>query len=242
MLLLIFAGCSKTGRITKTSTHQYAVDKSLQADSASYQMINPYRNNMKNKMDEVIGYSEITMVKGQPESTLGNFAADAAFSEAGKFCPLPDNKKPDFAFLNNGGLRASLPEGALTLGNIYQLMPFENELVIITLRGSSVSTLIQYIIDKGGVPVSNIIIKVADRKASEVKINGADFDSTKTYKIVTSDYLANGGDNLKLMNEAVNKEMCGLKVRDAMITYIKMNAVAGKKITSQKEGRIVYEQ
>ncbi len=193
-------------------------------------------------MDKVIGEADVALTKAQPEGKLGNFVADLALEQANKNYFPADNKKADFAFFNNGGLRGSLPQGDITVGKVFELMPFENELIVVTLKGTTVNELINFIIDKGGVPVSNLKITIKDKKAITAKINGLDFDSTQTYKVLTSDYLANGGDNLKMMSTAISKEILGLKLRDAIITHIKELTASGKKIKSNIEGRITYEQ
>ncbi len=245
LLLLFITGflfsCKQSATVVKTENNQYALNNTVSVDSSTERIISPYRTELSKTMDRVIGETDIALEKGQPESLLGNLIADVALIQTNKNYQPADNIKADFAFLNNGGLRSALPQGKITVGKVYELMPFENELVVVTLNGPEVNQLINYIINKGGVPVSNIRIVIKDKLPKSVKINGSDFDSTKTYKVVTSDYLANGGDNLKLMEIAVAKEFTKIKLRDAIISQFESITASGSKITSQKEGRIKYE-
>jgi 2',3'-cyclic-nucleotide 2'-phosphodiesterase (5'-nucleotidase family) len=226
----------------KTETQQYALGKTSAIDSSVYQTILPYSQKVNSIMDSVIGQSETAMEKRQPESKLGDFVTDAILYEANKICNTNNQPKVDFAFVNNGGLRSALPFGDITVGNIFSLMPFENEMTVLTLNGITTKQLVEFIIDKGGIPVSNIKIVIQNKKAIEVKINGADFDSTKTYRVVTSDYLANGGDKLTFLSQALNKENLNMKLRDALLIRIKEITASGKKINPKIEGRITYEQ
>ena len=101
--------------------------------------------------------------------------------------------------------------------------------------------LLEYFGNRGDNPVSGITFKIQDKKIKEVLINGKPFDENKTYRVATSDYLANGGDQLSFLAQIAERENTGLKIRDILITYIKALNSSGKKITAQKEGRIVYE-
>lgn len=240
-LLFLFA-CNSKSALVKTETQQYALGKTSPIDSTVYTTILPYQEHVNSIMDSVIGQSETPMEKGVPEGKLGDFASDAILEEANKIALKNNQTKVDFAFTNNGGLRAAIPYGDITVGNIFSVMPFENEMVVLTLNGSTTNKLIDFIIDKGGMPVSNIAIVIQNKKAISIKINKIDFDSTKTYRVVTSDYLANGGDKLTFLTEALKTENFNMKLRDALINNIKEKTMAGKKLNPKIEGRIRYEQ
>lgn len=153
-----------------------------------------------------------------------------------------DSIKADLCLLNNGGLRATLPKGEITRGKIFELMPFENELVVLTLSGAQTKELFIVLAKFGGMPVSGINIGIADDRPDEVFINDIPFDSSKTYKVVTSDYLANGGGKLQFFNNPLKREDLGIKLRDAIIAYIIEEREKGNKLTSGYDGRIHYVQ
>jgi 2',3'-cyclic-nucleotide 2'-phosphodiesterase (5'-nucleotidase family) len=196
---------------------------------------------MTAKMDGVIGETEVALEKAQPEGLLGNFVTDACLNISAKYYYPEDYGKIDFCFLNNGGLRAALPQGKITLKNIFEVMPFENALTVLTLNGETLEKLFNLIAMKGGVPVSGLKMQIKDTVAVNVKIQDMTFDTGRTYRMLTSDYLANGGDGLFFLSDAVNREDLNLKVRDALIEYISNLSKEGRKISSKVEGRITLQ-
>ncbi len=244
-LILLFpflaAACSQTGKITKIETSQYAFRDTLNAsvDSILERVIQPYRDGMAGQMNEVIALSEVALTKGQPESLLGNLFSDVCFSMANENYYASSYTKADFAFFNSGGLRAQLPKGNITRGNVYELMPFENELVVLSLTGSQVKRIINYIASKDGVPVSHLQFKIRNLQPIDISIDGVAFDSTKNYKAITSDYLANGGDQYFFLSEA-KKETLNLKIRDALIQYFQHQTRQGNTITANLDQRISH--
>jgi len=121
-------------------------------------------------------------------------------------------------------------------------MPFENEMVLLTLNGATTLKLINFIAAKGGMPVSGLTMHIQDSKVTEAKIQGMPFDSTKSYVVATSDYLANGGDNLSFLVDAEKKIVTGLKLRDLLIQYLEEKNKKGEKLSAKIEGRIIYDK
>lgn len=208
----------------------------LAEDSLVISEIDPYKTQMLQTMSEVLAVSAQSMEKGQPESLLGNFVADACFSRISKATSMQSKLKAEFCVLNNGGLRSALPQGNITLKNCFELMPFENELVILTLTAESTLELINFIASKGGVPVSNIQMKINGTSAESVLIDGKPVDYQKQYSVLTSDYLANGGDDMKMFQKAVAIEKTGLKVRDAIVEHLRN--LPKQPFTVKTDGRI----
>lgn len=237
----IIASCGSVKKIDHYETQQYRFKDSgtVAIDSGAYYLVNPYRDELNKTMSEFLAVSDQPLEKNQPEGTLGDFVADLSLQQAQQ---LYLKSKIDFCVLNNGGLRNSLPKGDITLKNVFELMPFENELVVLTINGSAANQLFNYIAFKGGVPVSHLEMKIKDQQALNVKVNGNDFDSTKTYRVVTSDYLANGGDNLEFLKATINKEYINLKLRDAIVAHLKELNRNGKNISVFLDNRISYER
>lgn len=190
-------------------------------------------------MNAVIGHTDLALSKTSVggESLLGNFFADASLAEAKKIDPSIDFAIPS----TNGGIRNDLPNGAVTLSNVFELMPFENELLVFELKGSDVQSLLEFIARTGGQPVSGLSLIIKDSKPVEVKINDQPFDITRNYHVLTSDYIAGGGDNLNSFKQPVSRKVLGLKVRDALILYIKEKQAAGEKVSSKLDRRISHD-
>lgn len=232
---LLFS-CSTRYQVVKSNRGEYAISKDVAPDSSVILKYMPYKLKMDSQMNAVLGQTDVALTKKSEggESLLGNFFADAALSEARKIDP-----KIDFAIPStNGGLRNDLPLGAITLSNVFELMPFENELIVFTLKGSDVQSLLDFIAVSGGQPVSGISLKIADKKPVNVQIGGQPFDINKDYRVLTSDYIAGGGDGLTSFKNPIDSKILGLKVRDALIRYIKEKQAAGEKISSKLDRRV----
>lgn len=244
ILVCFLAGCKPVSSIQKVETLSYKLNskESASVDSAVYYSILPYKNKVDAEMNDVVCKSSMAFQKNQPEGELGNLIADIIKEEAMRNYNGPDDFPITFSFFNNGGLRASLPEGNITVRNIFELLPFENEMAIVTLKGSTVKQLLDYFAAKGGVPVSGIKMKIRDGKPVDVFIAGEPFDENKTYKGVTNDYIANGGDNYEFLKEAIRKEIPGTKVRDAVLKNLREKNKKGIIISSKIEGRIAYDK
>ena len=81
---------------------------------------------------------------------------------------------------------------------------------------------------------------IENEMPSRIFVNGEPFDSLKTYKVVTSDYLANGGDKYSFFKEPLQREDLRVKVRDAIMEFIMEEKQNGKALNSHFDGRIYY--
>lgn len=210
----------------------------ISIDSGSLKISDPYRIEMSAKMNRVLATSAQPMEKGQPESVLGNFVADLCMLIANRHQEKNSLPAADFCVLNNGGLRSSLPEGNLLLRHAFELMPFDNELVVIEMEGSLVAKVLDYIAEKGGVPVSGLRMSVANGTPSGVYIGGKPYDPERTYRVLTSDFLAGGGDSMNMFAESNSVYSTSIKVRDAIIMFLEESGNQNRIVTAQKDGRI----
>ncbi len=235
---VLFVSCRSPFVVTKNSSSQYKfTDTSFtDIDSSLEKEIDPYREKMNVTMNQVLAYSTHSLEKGLPESRLGNFLADACM-----FSANVKGTSPDFAVFNNGGLRRPLPQGQITRGDVFELMPFENELVILTVNGNDVKKIYNFIASKGGAPVSGLQMHFRDSMVTNVLINNSPFDSTKTYRVLTSDYLANGGDSFNFFI-GLPRQSVSLKVRDALIFYLEEQTKKNKQISTEIDGRMIHDK
>jgi 2',3'-cyclic-nucleotide 2'-phosphodiesterase (5'-nucleotidase family) len=188
-------------------------------------------------MQTVIGKSEKPLLKADGESTLGNFFCDAVLIETKKYLGK-DSVILNAAVFNKGGLRNPLPQGNVTVGNIFELMPFDNVVVLLKMSGTQIKDMLNKISEKGGIPIGGIRFVIRDNKPIQVTINGQPFDESKFYWVVTSDYLANGGDNYNFFKNAIEKKTTGILLRDMIIEHCKTLTQNGNLIKSQLDGRI----
>ncbi len=242
LLCTFFAGCKPYAHVTKVDSNVITVDSisAAKEDTSSLRIIKPFREKMLAQMNGILGYTDQAMVKELPEGILNNFVADLILKKSFDYYKPADSIKIDFCLLNFGGLRAALPKGAITLEQVYELMPFENSLVVITLNGIKTKQVFDYIAKQGGDPVSGITMEIKDTVATNILVNGKPLDTSRTYKIVTLDYLANGGDKMTIFKTPLKREDLGVKVRDAIITYMKEENKKGLVLTSKLDSRIHY--
>lgn len=185
-------------------------------------------------MNDVVGIADVTLEKKQPECTLGNFMVNAFFTMAQE----KYNMKVDAAFMNYGGIRLNqLPAGNVTRGKIFELMPFDNLLVLQKLKGNVLQQFLDITAAKGGVPVAGMTMQIKDKKAVNVMIGGKPLDPQAIYVTVNSDFVANGGDNADMLR-TVPQITNGYLMRDALFDYITWLKTQGKNITAITENRV----
>jgi len=232
----LLLSCSSKTKITSVVvSHVNMTDSISEGDAAIASLISPYKKELDLTMNEVLNTSEMAMLNDRPEGILGNFVADLSLKKAHEI----DNAV-DFCLLNTGGLRTSLPEGEITRGKIFELMPFENELVVITLTGRKTKALFDYLSKVGGQPVAGVKIGIEKDRPEIIYINKVLFDSTKIYKVVTTDYLANGGDKMDFFKEPISRKLLNIKLRDAIIEYVVEEKENGRSINAKFDGRVYY--
>lgn len=170
-------------------------------------------------------------------TTLMNFAADALLHEA----QLQSNEKIDLAITNKGGLRSELEKGEITFGDIYNIFPFENTLVVMTLNGSQILQLFNEVVKKRGEAVSGakIVFSAPENGISYAKIDGKDVESQKEYRIATSDYLSQGNDGLTTLSQGYDRKEFSVTIRDLMIKHISDLHKQGKCVEASTDGRII---
>lgn len=240
VLLILFGACASHFQVSDIKTKQYPVNDSTIAsiDSITYNYLRPYHDTLDNIMSEILVYSEQNIGKGSPESLIGNFTSDALLNQTNLKCDSLKINHADFAFGNSGGLRMSLPTGEVTLGRVFELMPFENTILLLDMNYEQLKSLFQYIVQRKGIPLAGIRIKISKTGYQDVMINGTPYDSTKTYRVATNDYLANGGDGMMFLREVQSKTDIELKVRDSYIREMKSLNKQGKKLKVVLDGRV----
>jgi 2',3'-cyclic-nucleotide 2'-phosphodiesterase (5'-nucleotidase family) len=244
-LLLLLLSCVT---VEKTQTYQYqnmevtAISDTL-SDPEFMRILQPYKDEIEHIMAEKIAVSDVPMKNGRPESVLSNFASDLVLRVLTNYCH--ENKldfAPDLAIVNTGSLRASLPEGDITVEHVFQLMPFENQLVLVRITGKQLIELTHYIASRDGEGVSGITFGIRNSQADSIRVNGMMIDEQKQYWIATSDYVANGGDGMKVLTWADKRIDTGLLIRDAIIADLKEHTKQGKHITAKTDGRVYHAE
>lgn len=201
-----------------------------------YKYVSKYKPTVDSLVKPVIGVSLHYMDAKRPESLLSNWVADVIVEKSEKLGVIAD-----FGVCNIGGLRSSMPEGNITIGDIMSIAPFENKLCILVLRGEVLLDLFNEIAKVGGEGVSRAVRMEmnSDGRLSSLRINNKEIIKDKEYTVATIDYLAGGNDGLSSLSKYDKRIDSEILLRDAIISYIRKQTQQGKPIKSELENRIV---
>jgi 2',3'-cyclic-nucleotide 2'-phosphodiesterase (5'-nucleotidase family) len=241
--LLLILSCKSSFVSTSVNTQNIAVAANINPiDSQLVQMYLPFKNRIDKDMVRVISYSENEMVKGKPESGLTNLLSDLLLEEGQKSATLNNLQiKPVVSYFNYGGIRTSLPKGEITVGKIFELMPFENEMVFIQLTGEQLQQFFDIVAGKGGDSVGGVKFVISNSKAKNVVVDGENLIPDKKYWLVTNDYSANGGDDLAVFTQRSELINSGKKIRDVIISNLEERQKNGVVLIEDLDGRIANE-
>ena len=208
LFFIFFTSCKDNSQNYNKQYLNSLIEVNTHEDSLINVFIEPYKTSIESEMNEIISFTKSDLTKNKPVGNLGNFVTDLCLSYA----------EADICLMNNGGLRSSINKGNITVGMIYELMPFENELVIVELSKTDFFEMLLHIIEKGGEPISGVKVVATNNKILDYKPK-FNFENKQKIKILTSDYLADKKEFFK------NKEQIkiGIKLRDAIIKYCKNN-------------------
>lgn len=234
-LIIGFVACNSSQVVTGIEFKDYAVNNEFNSDSNFLSMLKVYRDSVDKNMDEVFAYSKDELLKELPNSNLGNFLADAYLWAATNYT----KRTIDVAFMNHGGIRVNrIPAANITRRNIFEVMPFDNTLVIINLKGSLLKSYLDFLAaDGGGGGVAGLTYQIKDKKATNILINGYPLDPDKVYSMANSDYAVDGGGGFTAF-KSLEQNRTNYLQRDAILDYCKMHKNAGKQLVVEQPIRI----
>ncbi|WP_338378467.1 5'-nucleotidase [uncultured Flavobacterium sp.] len=201
------------------------VNENYNSDSSIEQFIAPFRTHINKDLDSVLAFCPETLdkSKGKWETNIGLFMANVTYELANPIFEKREQKAIDICLLNHGGIRSIIPKGNVTTRTAYNVMPFENSVIIIGLSGLKIRELANYIIsERKPHPLHGLKIHVNNKQEiTKLEINNQPVDDAKIYYVATSDYLANGGDNMSFFVESQLKYDLDYKLRNLLIDYFK---------------------
>ncbi len=217
-------------------------------DPAQLSLIAAYKTQAEPLMKRVVGKSTVAITRfnnNHGESALGDIIADSMLETARK-----DGGKVDIGFMNPGGIRTDIPyrDGNITFADIFAVQPFGNDLTLLTLTGADLETLLKQQYQASG----NNILQVSDGfsftwrqpagKPIEIvpgsmKLNGQPIVATQTYRIVTNNFLAGGGDGFTAFKNGKDSVTIGSDIA-ALEAYV----AAHSPLENMVRGRITRAQ
>lgn len=224
--LFLTFGCSNQKEyVSKIEGKQIGVRNTNGEDAKIEAFVKPYRENIDKDMNEVLAYApEIFEKKGEWQTNIGSLQADITLASADKVFKLREKKSVDICLLNNGGIRAIIPQGNVTTRTAFELMPFENNLVVVALKGEQIIEMVNYIIsEKKPHPLAGmqIFLNKDAKSYKSILVQGKPLDLNTTYYVATNDYLYNGGDSMYFFKKGTAVYDLDYKLRNVWIDYFK---------------------
>lgn len=181
-------------------------------------MLDTYRDSLNLIMNRKIVTVRDTLRFGKPEAPLNNLVADALRFQAASV--LRD-------FVNVGvigeeSFKLFLVPGELTLREVYQFIPYDNHLVVLTLKGSTLLKLIEQVAAMGGAPISGVRFRIDEEgNPNSILVNAEVIDMEHDYLVATSSWAANGGDKFPALWQAEKRVDTYISLKDVYINYFR---------------------
>ena len=233
LLVSLFTACHRPLHVSKTTGQVLLVDSTYNAmqDTQYLQSLAPIKEDLEKQLGAPIGYAPEALTVNRPECTMLNWACDALLAIAQKHCPNP----VDMAVVNIGSMRCEWAAGEITFRNVFELMPFDNELVVLTLTGEEIHRLCEIVATNNGEGMAGLRLKARNGKVLQVEINGKSLEKDKTYTVATSDYLSQGNDGMLPLKNHIQCWNSEEKIRDLYIEYIKQVKVVQAKVDGRMD-------
>ena len=185
---------------------------------------------------EYIGYSPMEVSRStRPQNELSNLIVDRLMAKTAE----ETGKKVDVGICNFGGIRVDLPQGDVILDDILSMLPFENYLCYVQLKGKDLRALYEQFARTGMQVVGGVELTVRDRELVDVKVGGQPLDDEAIYGLATIDFLLDGGDEISCARNALDLVQTKVLLRDAVLPYMRELGAAGKPIEYHLDNRVV---
>jgi 2',3'-cyclic-nucleotide 2'-phosphodiesterase (5'-nucleotidase family) len=239
---LFLVSCHPAYLVSNTTFTNNRVGKDLVAeDSTIIRLYSPYKTNLEKDMSNVIGFAPENMEKGKPESLLTNFLGDLLLNEGNNYLEKEGkNYKASISYFNYGGIRTYIPQGDITVGRIFELMPFENELVFLKLKGNDLKAFLDNIARRGGDSLGGVRFLIKNGTAEEILVNGQPLDTNSEYWLATNDYIAGGGDDMSMLKNHLELITTGRLIRDIIIGHLEKMKEKRESVSPKLDGRIKH--
>ncbi len=227
MFIVFSSGCT----LFRTTAEPAELDYP-DPDSEILAILDHYRPGLERIMGYEIAVVRDTIRFNQPEGALGNMAADAlrfrASIELGKYIHV--------GIVGESSFQTYFLPGILTLGDIYEFMPYENHLVVLELSGYSLLQLIHQVAEIGGAPVSGTRFSIDNQnRARGLIVNSEVIDPERTYLVATTNWIANGGDSFSALWDPISRtDLEEIGIRELYVDFFRGRA----ELFNETDGRI----
>tara|TARA_R110002012_G_scaffold322096_1_gene555385 strand:+ start:73611 stop:74378 length:768 start_codon:yes stop_codon:yes gene_type:complete len=232
--ILFFVSCKEQKQsLSEMAGNRISITDSISDNTAISDFVLPYKQRIDEVLDSTLAYASVYISKtdGKLNTSAGNLMADAVLALANPVFKARTKHDIDFVLLNQGGIRSPISIGNVSARTGYEIMPFENSVVVVGLKGTAIRGMIRYLVEnKTPHPIAGIqIIINKDDSLAAVYIQGKPFDEEKIYYVATSNYLVTGGDNMSFFEDHISITETDYLIRNIMIDYFgKMDTLTPK--------------
>ena len=232
LVALCWCACHQPGKVVSKTSKIHMIDSTLDAiqDTQYLAYLEPIKTELETQLNEAIGYAPKDLEVYQPECPMLNWASDALYEMAKQLCP----EQVDMAVVNIGGMRCNWGTGNITFRHVFELMPFDNELVVLTMTGKEILALCDVFAKCGGQGVAGLRMSASKGVLRSAKIAGKDVVPEAYYTVATSDYLSQGNDGMTPLKNYEAMWKSERKIRDLYIEYIQQM----KTVEAKVDGRM----
>ena len=210
------------------------------ADPAIAALVKRYADAAAPAAARVVGKvrGDLPKSEGDAESPAANLIADAQLHATRS----KDRGGADISFINATGVRVGIepaPDGSVTYGQIFAMQPFGNNLVVKTLTGAQLKSLLeeQFKVENGVARIGSLLVpsenfrfrydltKPQGQRIVGMTLDGKPVDPAKRYRVTVNNFLASGGDGFSVFKEGSDPFDAGLDL-DALEAWLGTNPVA----------------
>lgn len=217
---------SHRGELLKVWSDRLAPDRAVAAK------LRHYKQQVAPLIGEPVGRAQVRLIRDyRAESLLGSFVADVLRATSGA----------DVGLQNAGGLRADIPAGAVTKGDVLDALPFLNTVVVCELTGAQIRAVLEqsFSLKRGMMQVSGLratydMRRPEGQRLVELQIGGRPVDEQRVYRVATNGFIANGGDLYETFTQTKQVDM-GRPLSDVALDYVRKQ----RTIPPPQMGRLV---
>ena len=230
----LILSCENSKQLVNIDAENSIISEKISSNKAIEAVIDPYKIYLDKSMNKILSYAVDTYSKndGDYNTAVGNLMADAVFELSKPVFKSRSGKNLDMVLLNHGGIRSILSKGNITTRTAFSLMPFENSVIVVALKGAVVMEMTTYLKEFGKPhPISGIeLVLNSDNTYHKILIGGNPVDLEKTYYLATNDYLYKGGDRMYFLKKSDTLYDLNYKIRNVLLDYFtKYDTLSPKK-------------
>lgn len=215
----------KKGKVVDYSGELHEVSDSTLSDPKMAEEIALASTQLEEKIGGRIGSSLIALVRGIGVDSAGTRSLGDLLAGL-----MRSQTNADVAFTNQGGVRADILPGDVSMKDVLAAIPFQNTIVTMELSGNDLQAVLDYDASLqgqagGSLHLAGVTYTPKDGKAADIKVNGVTLDPTKTYRIATNSFLAAGGDGYEILKSARNIYDTGTLDNVILTNYIKKEGI-----------------